>query len=119
MSLHVEQCYCDHRPGRGSGETFWVAACECGWTGVEVSCSRNSNAASIAKRDYREHIEAALGADAYIDAPVKCRNCGMEGSQGILVGTHVMSNACARCGQTMLSPDNEAWNEDRSRMRWF
>jgi hypothetical protein len=113
--IHRETTFCGHRATERGGTTiFWVGACDCGWQGAEHDTS-GSQGADGAHREYREHVEAELGAEAYYDADVACRNCGSHHRQGVLVGTHCMSNVCSRCGTTMLEPDNDVWEADRAR----
>lgn len=120
MSLHAILHGCGHVDRDVGRDVFWQAACECGWEGEPIFLSVDSEAASKTRRHYRHHIEEVLGAEGYYTAPMACRNCGVEQEQGILVGTHVTSNPCARCGTTMIEPNNEAWHEGRERSRdWF
>lgn len=117
MSLHVNLTECHGRGPKDAREVFWVAACECGWTSDQ---EHTGDGWKRAKLEYRHHVEDALGAEAYYTAPVSCKNCGSEHTQGILVGTHVYENACQRCGTSMLEPDNEAYNEAQERSkRWL
>jgi hypothetical protein len=93
--------------------------CDCGyigpWRGGETLAMH-----ALLRIDYREHAEAALGADAYYSAPVACRNCGSEHEQPVLIGTYADSAPCARCGTRMLEPNNDAWHESREQSkRWF
>lgn len=99
MSLHTQDRACE--------SDGWITRCACGWVGD------HSPTHSVAERQYREHVEEALGADAYYSAPVACRNCGSEHEQGVLVGTHVTVNPCVRCGTVMLNPSNDAWDESK------
>jgi len=109
MSLHSETREYDAKNG-------WRTICVCGWEGTWHDARRGTDGCH---RDYREHVEDALGAAAYYDANVACRNCGSEHSQGVVVGTHVTAAACARCGTVMLSPRNEAWDEAQSKFGWL
>lgn len=119
MSLHADMTGCEHTDRDGKREVFWRARCECGWAGEAHSTSALSEAAKVAKLNYRAHVEEALGAQAYYSAPVACKNCGSEHEQGVLIGTHVTSERCTRCGTTMLTPSNDAWNESRENSkRW-
>jgi hypothetical protein len=97
MSIHHLETEIDERG--------WRAECECGW----VSNSHDSlglKGNRLARQEYREHVEAALGADAYYNAPVACINCGSQHEQGLLIGTDVWSGTCARCGASgRLRPD--------------
>lgn len=113
MSLHRDMTDCIGRGPADHRETFWQGVCDCGWEGQEFSTYGSSSAHDRARREYREHVEEVLGAEAYYDCNVSCRNCGSSHRQGVLVGTHVTSNACQRCGTNMLEPDNEAWDESR------
>lgn len=113
MSVHRSIDGCGHRDTDRGKECFWQGRCECGWQGAEFSTSDFSEAADLAHREYREHVEAELGAMAYYDASAACRNCGSEHVQPVVVGTHVTSAACVRCGTRMLNPRNAAWDESR------
>jgi hypothetical protein len=104
MSIHSHEREYD-KPGG------WITRCACGWQGT------HDQSVTLAEAQYRTHIEESLGGDAYYSAPVACRNCGSEHEQGVLLGTHVTSNPCARCGTTMLNPNNEAWHD--SKVRWL
>lgn len=120
MSIHREL---DGSSGRNTAqgrEVFVCGRCECGWEGTERSTSDDFAAHDLAFRDYRAHIEEALGASAYYSTTVACRNCGSEHEQGVLIGTHVTSATCSNCGTRMLQPSNDAWDESRSMTRgWF
>lgn len=117
MSLHALIDGCGHRDTSRGREVFWCGLCECGWEGAEHS---GSHAADYARRDYRQHVEEALGAEAYYTATVGCKNCGSVHEQGVLVGTAVYQNACQRCGTRMLQPSNEIWDEAREHSKgWF
>ena len=111
MSLHRETTYCENH----DGTVEWVGACACGWQSGQWTPSNRGT--DLAHSEYRQHVEQELGAAAYITVAVACRNCGSTHEQGILVGTHTMSNACQRCGTTMLQPDNEAWHDSREHSR--
>jgi hypothetical protein len=124
MSLHVlteETAWNDEPKAAESGDGRSYegrASCRCGWIGEWRGGELHAMHRHV-RSEYREHVEAALGPDAYYAAPVACRNCGAEQEQPILVGTYVTSNPCARCGTTMLSPNNDAWNESREQSkRW-
>ena len=111
--IHRETTFCGHTlTPTGGVATWWAGACDCGFTG-ESHPSSGSAGPDAAHADYREHVETALGAEAYYDAHVACRNCGSRHAQSILIGTHVDSGACSRCGTRMLQPDNETWHENR------
>lgn len=97
----------------------WRGTCACGWEG-EWHRESTLVAADRAQADYLDHVEGALGPNAYYGASVACRNCGSRHEQPVLVGTHVTSNDCINCGTSMLQPDNETWDESgRRRINWF
>jgi hypothetical protein len=75
----------------------WMGRCDCGWMG-EWHFESTPVACALVRKDYQAHVEAELGAQAYYDAPVGCRNCGSQHDQPVLVGLHVTSQACHRCG---------------------
>lgn len=108
MSLHVSEINCS---SNDDGRIVWVAACSCGWTSDEYDGGNHA----LARRAYREHVEEVLGVDAYYQAPVSCRNCSSEHTQGVLMGTQVTSENCTHCGVSMLSPNNDAWHEMKRR----
>lgn len=126
MSLHAYNGDCEHHDeplaedARVTGRVVeWRGTCACGWSGPWHSESTHV-AAAAAREDYRAHVEADLGAEAYYDAPAGCRNCGSEHVQGVLVGMHVSSTPCVRCGTTMLQPRNDTWDESRpARTGWL
>lgn len=96
----------------------WQGRCTCGWVG-EWHDQGVPVAPTLAKLDYKCHVEAEMGAQAYYDAPVGCRNCGSQHEQPVLMGLHVTAQACHRCGTTMLQPNNEVWDEMRENTkRW-
>lgn len=106
MSIHAERIDCEY-----VGDVqIWRARCGCGWSGDQHP-AQDSQAHDFAAREYLEHVEKALGANAYYTAPVACKNCGSVHEQGVLVGRQVTSERCVRCGTTMLAPNNDAWNE--------
>jgi hypothetical protein len=113
MSLHVHHHECGHVDEGAVRLIFWTSWCDCGWQGGQHWLHETSEAAAKASRDYRVHVEEALGAEAYYTTSVACRNCGSEHDQGVLIGTHITSSPCARCGTTMLNPRNDAWDESR------
>jgi hypothetical protein len=100
MSLHSK------RRNGGDGKGNVIASCLCGWSETVP----NGDKAHVA---YREHIEAALGANGYYFAAVCCSNCGTEGMQNILVGVRVASEHthCATCGNATLIPCNEHYRD--------
>jgi hypothetical protein len=116
MSLHRHISSIEHR----DGTTYWRSTCDCGWWGGEHPVVGTSLvAADFASAEYREHVENELGADAYYPAAVGCTNCGSQHSQPVLIGTHVSSGRCARCGMGTLLPDNEVWHDSRSSRQEF
>jgi hypothetical protein len=116
MSLHCDTTAC----GSIDGRIYWQGGCECGWLGERHGDSPNTlDNASAAHRDYKTHVEDALGAEAYYTANVACRNCGSEHEQSILIGTQVTSGKCIRCGTGMLQPSNDAWREMNSSSFFF
>lgn len=120
MSLHVHHHECGHEGPDHARRVFWTSWCDCGWEGPRYWSHETGEAANRARRDYHLHIEETLGAEGYYTAAVACRNCGSHHEQGIVVGTHVTSNRCQRCGTTMIQPDNEVWDEGREFSRgWF
>jgi hypothetical protein len=107
MALHSRETQYEH------ASSSWIAECDCGWeserfpeTGGGLKGHRQ------ARRAYREHVESALGAEAYYLAPVACINCGSEHDQGLLIGTDVWSGSCERCGVGgRLRPNGNAIRE--------
>lgn len=119
MSLHAHHHECGHADTDDARLIFWMSWCDCGWEGERYWLHLTSEAAHRARLEYRNHVEDVLGAEAYYDASVACRNCGSEHVQGVLLGTHVTSGACSRCGTTMLQPRNDTWDEGRANShRW-
>lgn len=116
MSLHSERHDCSKR----GDQTGWQASCECGWEGEwRASLGVSLQASTLAHDDYRAHVEEALGAEAYYQAPVACSNCASHHEQGVLVGTRVREATCMRCGVKALVPDNDAAHSENERMaRW-
>lgn len=110
MSLHREETFCSKNHEELIG---WQAACACGWEG-EGHFRIPARDADLAHKDYRNHVEDMLGAEAYYTAPVGCKNCGSRHSQPILIGTPVYQNGCENCGQKFLQPDNAIWDESRA-----
>jgi ribosomal protein S27E len=119
MSLHVLHHECGHLDESHGRATFWTAWCDCGWQGERFFDRESSEAANKARREYAQHINETMGAEGFYTAAVACRNCGSRHEQGVLVGTPVYSATCSNCGQRMVKPDNEIWNEEtRERSRW-
>lgn len=121
MSLHTETTHTIKDDSVGTGKIGWKAACSCGFVGPDQYDDRYIGESDQAHADYRAHIEEALGADAYYNANVACRNCGSHHTQPCLVGAHIMSshNVCTNCGTTMLQPDNDVWDESKRRSSLF
>jgi hypothetical protein len=110
MSLHTD---ISGREQNERGETCWRGRCACGWNGEQHD---GSGTYDLARRDYRAHIEEALGAAAYYEACVGCLNCGYAGSAGVLIGTDVWSGTCPRCGaKGRLRPNNDFYREEQER----
>jgi hypothetical protein len=117
MSLHrkIEDWRDIPKPSGAGTVLERRGVCDCGWEGPWHATGSSDE---LAHRDYRQHVEAALGAGAYYEADVACRNCGSEHRQGVLVGTFVQSAVCSRCAAKMLDPNNDVWREGR-RVRGF
>ena len=116
MSLHVHLERTEWR-GEGDDRAYVVwAECECGWRGEDHSHDLHRDHDG-ARREYREHVEGELGASAYYSCGVQCRNCGSAHEQPVVVGTPVYQARCSRCGQRMLDPRNDAWQESRDAMK--
>lgn len=96
---------CWDGPDLADDESVKAVEIDCGWVS-ESHGSLGLRGNRLARREYQEHVEAALGADAYYNAPVACINCGSQHEQGLLVGTDVWSGTCVLCGASgRLRPD--------------
>lgn len=95
MSLHTYRCEFVN--------SHIHPSCACGWKGdPQEDVSQAINA-------YSSHVEEALGADAYYNAPVACANCGSEHQQGLIIGTDVWTGTCDRCGVERRLRPNNVW----------
>jgi len=103
MSLHSD------RTAFLSGGAQVRGACTCGW----MAEPRPAGERLAADDDYAEHIEAALGADAYYAARVGCVNCGSKQVQTVLIGRTVNTVPCANCGARTLVPRNDVAEDHR------
>ena len=101
-----------HRPTQhGSGEL--PATCACGWQADDARVFMDER-----DEDYRQHVEAMLGPDAYYSAGAACTNCGHHQTACVLVGRPVRGGHCERCGTSSLVPRNDVADDHERSKGW-